>query len=428
MKAFFDAVQTALMPIFFGIAMAFLVNPLMSKIEGWLKTKDWGKRYARGMAVVSAVVIYGVLLYVSVSIIAPNLIYSILGLVEELPGRLTGFVQKVENQIVQNEDVKEIVNAVWIKINEWLVGLPEKEEFINTVKSTLISLANGVYSVAALIIDVASVVFNFVVGLIVMVYVLLSKDKFIGQSKKILYAFCKNRKRAAAILDVAREANRIFNGFISGKLLDSLIIGILCFICLSILRMPYTLLISVIVGVTNVIPFFGPFIGAIPCAFLLLLVSPMHCLIFVIFIFILQQVDGNIIGPKILGDSTGLSAFWVMFSILLFGKLMGFAGMLLGVPMFATFYYVMQKILESRLRRKDLPTDTDDYIEIDYIDETDTIHYLKKEKTESIRKRKRRQKREEELETACAAMKELPADECGFEETTQNDGYTDKDI
>lgn len=393
MRAFLSAVQAALMPIFFGIAMAFLVNPLMTKIEGWLKTKKWGRKYPRGLALVAAVFIYAVLLYVSVSIIAPNLFYSIMSLVEELPGRLSGFVLKVEELIVQNEDVRDVLNAVWKKINEWLVGLPEKEEFINTIKSTLVSLANGVYSVAALVVNIASVVFNLVVGLIVMVYVLLSKDKFIGQSKKILYAFCKNRKLAVEILDVARAANRIFNGFISGKLLDSLIIGVICFICLSIMRMPYALLISVIVGVTNVIPVFGPFIGAIPCAFLLLLVNPMQCLIFVIFIFILQQVDGNIIGPKILGDSTGLSAFWVMFSILLFGKLMGFAGMLLGVPLFATFYYTMKKILEAMLRRRELPTTTEEYIQVDYIDEQNQIHYLQKEKKpQSIRRQMKKKK------------------------------------
>ncbi len=399
MKAFLDAVNTALMPIFFGAGMAFLVNPLMSWIEHWLKGQTWGekfvwiKKHARGFALVVAIMIYAFVLYVGVSLIAPNLFTSILSLVEELPGRLSGFITRLEEQIVQNESVREILNAVWKKVNEWLVDLPEKEEFINTIKSTLISLANGVYSVAALVVDIASVAFNLVVGIIVMIYLLLSKDKFIGQSKKILYAVCRNRRLAAAILDVAREANRIFNGFISGKLLDSLIIGILCFICLSILRMPYALLISVIVGVTNVIPFFGPFIGAIPCAFLLLLVSPMHCLIFVIFIFILQQVDGNIIGPKILGDSTGLSSFWVMFSILLFGKLMGFAGMLLGVPLFATFYYTMKKVFEALLRRKKLPTATEEYIQIDYIDEENQIHYLQMEKkTESIRKQMRKRR------------------------------------
>ncbi|MBQ4563541.1 MAG: AI-2E family transporter [Lachnospiraceae bacterium] len=405
MKAFFDAVSTALMPIFFGAGMAFLVNPLMSFIERRLKEKNWGEKFGwvkkrtRGLALVAAIVIYTVVLYVSISLIAPNLFLSILNLIEELPGRLRGFWAKAEELIIQNESIREILDEVWKKINEWLIGFPEKEEFINTIKSTLVSLANGVYSVATLLVDVAAVAFNLVVGIIVMIYLLLSKDKFIGQSKKILYAVCKNKKVAAEILDVARAANRIFNGFISGKILDSLIIGVICFICLMIMRMPYALLISVIVGVTNVIPVFGPFIGAIPCAFLLLLVNPMYCLIFVIYIFILQQVDGNIIGPKILGDSTGLSAFWVLFSILLFGKLMGFVGMLLGVPLFATFYYTMQKILNMLLRRKALPTETEEYVEIEYIDEDNRIYYLQKEKkTESIRKQMKRKKKTDTAE------------------------------
>lgn len=158
-----------------------------------------------------------------------------------------------------------------------------------------------------------------------------------------------------------RHSDKIFGGFISGKILDSLIIGILCFICLSILKMPYTILVSVVVGVTNVIPFFGPFIGAIPSAFLILVVNPQQCLIFLIFILILQQVDGNIIGPTILGDSTGLSSFWVIFSILLGGGLFGFAGMILGVPICGVAYYICKRLVESKLRSRQYPTATTAY-------------------------------------------------------------------
>ncbi|MFQ9412205.1 MAG: AI-2E family transporter [Evtepia gabavorous] len=153
------------------------------------------------------------------------------------------------------------------------------------------------------------------------------------------------------ILKHLRAINRIFSGFVSGKLLDSLIIGIICGICLSLLHMPYAMLISVIVGITNIIPVFGPFFGAIPSAFILLLTDPGKCLIFIVFVIILQQVDGNIIGPKILGDSTGLSAFWVLFALLLFNHLMGFWGMLLGVPLFASFYYLLREFINARLRK-----------------------------------------------------------------------------
>ena len=185
-----------------------------------------------------------------------------------------------------------------------------------------------------------------------------------------------------------RQSNKIFGGFISGKLLDSLIIGILCYIGLSFLHMPYTILVSVIVGVTNVIPFFGPYIGAIPSAFLILLVNPQKCIIFIIFILALQQLDGNIIGPKILGDSTGLSAFWVVFSILLGGGLFGFIGMIIGVPTFAVIYYLIKTGVESRLRKKVLPVETLIYSDINYISEEDNqIIYLEKK---DIKKKSRK--------------------------------------
>ena len=170
------------------------------------------------------------------------------------------------------------------------------------------------------------------------------------------------------------------SGFISGKLIDSLIIGILCFFGLSLLRMPYTLLISVIVGVTNVIPFFGPYVGAVPSAFLILLVNPIQCLYFILFILVLQQIDGNIIGPKILGDSTGLSAFWVIFSILLFGGLFGFVGMVIGVPTFAVIYYLVKKGVEYLLRKKKLPVETQEYNGLYQVDEErKVILYFKEE-------------------------------------------------
>ena len=185
-----------------------------------------------------------------------------------------------------------------------------------------------------------------------------------GQGKKILYAAVKRRSVCNEILRHLRAINQIFSGFVSGKLMDSLIIGIICGVVLSILRMPYTPVISVIIGVTNIIPVFGPFFGAIPSALLLLLTDPGKCLIFLVFIVVLQQVDGNIIGPKILGDSTGLSAFWVLFSLLFFSHFMGFWGMLLGVPLFASFYYLLRELIDSILQKKKLPVPTEEYVDV----------------------------------------------------------------
>lgn len=200
-------------------------------------------------------------------------------------------------------------------------------------------------------------------------YVLASKEKFAGQAKKILYATFKP-VRANVILETIRKSNEIFGGFISGKILDSAIIGVLAYIVLSIMKMPDTILVAVIIGVTNVIPFFGPFIGAVPSFLIIVLQNPVQGLYFLIFVFILQQIDGNIIGPKILGDSTGLSSFWVVFAIMIFGGLWGFVGMLLGVPIMAVIYYVAQRTVSYFLRKRGLTDATDDYIELERVDKT----------------------------------------------------------
>ena len=206
------------------------------------------------------------------------------------------------------------------------------------------------------------------------------KDTLSAQSKKIVYSLLK-LKDANRLVSEVRFAHSVFGGFITGKLLDSLIIGIMCFFAMQFLKMPYVLLVSVIIGVTNVIPFFGPFIGAVPSAFLILLVSPMKCLYFLIFILVLQQFDGNILGPKILGDSTGLPSFWVLFSILLFGGLFGFVGMIIAVPLFAVIYRLTATYVSSALRKKDLSARTEDYLSLDYIDE-ENKHYVDREREE----------------------------------------------
>ena len=201
---------------------------------------------------------------------------------------------------------------------------------------------------------------NVVVGIIIAVYLLLSKEVFYAQVKKLMFAFFP-RRAAQAVLNLTHDSNAIFCGFISGKIVDSAIIGVLCFIGCSVLQMPYTVLVSFIVGVTNVIPYFGPFIGAIPSIFIIMIDDPIKSLIFAVFILILQQLDGNVIGPKILGDSTGLSAFWVLFAVTFFGGLFGFVGMLIGVPTFAVIYSLIRNIAEYKLGKKGMKTKTPDY-------------------------------------------------------------------
>jgi len=208
---------------------------------------------------------------------------------------------------------------------------------------------------------------NLIIGVIVCVYFLNGKDKFKAQIKKVITALFR-RDTANEIFEFGNYAHHAFGGFITGKIIDSIIIGVICFISMSIFRLPYPLLISVIVGVTNIIPFFGPFIGAVPSALIILMVSPIQALYFLILVIILQQLDGNIIGPAILGNSTGLSSFWVLFSIVIFGGLFGPVGMIIGVPVFAVIYYYAGKWIRKRLRNKGLEDRTEEYEEYNEYD------------------------------------------------------------
>ena len=189
------------------------------------------------------------------------------------------------------------------------------------------------------------------------VYILNSKEKFIAQGQKLILAVFK-KERADQIFELGRLSNQTFGGFINGKILDSIIIGIICFIMMNILKLPMAILISVIVGLTNIIPFFGPFIGMVPSALILLIIEPVAALKFIIMVLVLQQIDGNIIGPKILGKTTKLASFWVMFAIIVGGGLFGFPGMILGVPFFAIVYTYISRAINRRLEEKKLETDT----------------------------------------------------------------------
>jgi predicted PurR-regulated permease PerM len=206
-----------------------------------------------------------------------------------------------------------------------------------------------------------SSLWNIVIGLIVSIYFLLDKEKFCAASKKITYALF-DEKTANYLVKFGKRSDDIFGNFISGKILDSLIIGILTFVVLIIAKMPYATLISVIIGITNIIPFFGPFFGAIPSALIILFVSPVKAMWFLVIVVVIQQIDGNIIGPKILGDSLGISAFWILFALLVAGKLLGLVGMIIGVPLFAIMYSTIKELIEMRLKEKNMPVDTNEYM------------------------------------------------------------------
>ena len=203
-------------------------------------------------------------------------------------------------------------------------------------------------------------ILNWFIGIIISIYLLSGKEKFLSQSRRMVYSIFSG-ERAEQILELAGEMNDLFGKFLSGKLIDSLIVGIITFFVMSILQIPYTSLISVIIGVTNIIPYFGQYIGIIPSAFLILLVSPVKCVVFLIAIIIIMQIDGNIIGPKILGESIGLGSFWILFSILVFGSLFGLIGMIIAVPVFALVYRSVKKWSARQLEKKQLPLETESY-------------------------------------------------------------------
>ena len=376
-----DTIMRVLQPITFGLVIAYLINPIMKFFEKHLlhfleprvQKEKKCRKIARSIATGGAVVVFVLIVILLFAMMIPQLISSISGMVNSLPKQVDSFIDwfngltNSDNEIIQSLETNMMDMVTYLE--NWV-----KESFLPNIQTYITSITSGV-------INMVKVLMNAIIGLIVSVYVLMTKEKFIGQSKKIVYAIFKP-VRGNVIIDTFRKSNEIFGGFISGKLLDSAIIGVLCYICLLIMKMPYTLLVSVFVGLTNIIPFFGPFIGAIPSVIIIALADPIKGIYFLIFIFILQQVDGNIIGPKILGDSTGLSAFWVMFSILIGGGLFGFLGMLLGVPVFAMIYYIIRRLVNHSIRKKNLTTVTEAYVEAAGVDEATgaIIYYGEKQK------------------------------------------------
>lgn len=372
----FQQVLKVLTPIIYGFVIAFLLNPIVKRVERvikpWLekhlKKEGSAQRTARGIGIFVALVLALAAVIALFNMLIPELYRSISDLIMALPAQVSEWGDSINAMLEQNQNLDKMVKTVLLEgsnaIEEWA-----KTDLIEWAQTDLLKQADVLLtSVTVGVISVINVVMDLLIGIIVSVYVLFSKEKFANQSKKVVYALTSSR-RANIIIHIARKANEIFSGFIIGKIIDSAIIGVLCFIGLSILNMPYTLLVSVIVGVTNVIPFFGPYIGAIPSAILILLVDPIKGIYFIIFILVLQQLDGNVIGPKILGNSTGLSSFWVIFSILVAGGLFGVVGMIMGVPTFALIYYVAKMFINQKLEQKNLPTSTDSYKEKNYVDE-----------------------------------------------------------
>ena len=346
-----------LSPVLVGLVMAYLLAPIVNWIERLIrsglgrikglegKTIPHAAGWLRAVSILLTWAIVLLLLYLMFSVVIPQLVDSVVMLINNAET----YYDKIYTCIVNLDTYyKNLLDILTNKI------LPGAQQMLTTITGGLIS---GIWGLVSFAMD-------FLVGIIVSVYMLAMKEQSLARCCKLLYGVCKE-DHARWIARAVRRADGIFSGFVRGKLLDSLIIGILCLIGCTLLKMPYAPLVSLIVGVTNVIPFFGPFMGAVPSAFLILLVSPKKCLFFVIFVIALQQFDGNILGPKILGNATGISSFWVVVAILVGGGFGGVLGMFLGVPVFACIQVLVKHLVDQRLRRRNMPTEAYHYVDRD---------------------------------------------------------------
>ena len=355
-------IKTIISPFIYGFVMAYLLSPIYNatvrglyKLLGkYFKNKQRLFSFCKLVASVVAVVCLIGAVAGLIALIVPQVIESLTGILKSLPQRLTQ-LSALFNDITSKMDNKRLamkMSEIYAQVQTNLIELAQTK--------LLPGMGTLVGQVSTQVILTLKTMMNVMIGVMACVYMLNSKERFQGQFKKVILATLPKEK-AEAVFDFAKFTNRTFGGFINGKIIDSIIIGIICFILMKIFGFPYPILISAIIGITNVIPFFGPFIGAIPAAIIILLVSPIHALYFLVLIFVLQQVDGNIIGPAILGNTTGIASFWVLFSIVIGGGLFGFIGMVLGVPVFAIIYYYFSRSINKRLEAKGLEFRTDSY-------------------------------------------------------------------
>ena len=335
-------------PITIGIVMAYLFNFILVLIEDKILTKfNIKKKFKRFSGLVLTYLTVVIMVSLFLKFIFPQLVSSLVGLVNDIPMHVRdigNILNDMSEKFKFDEEINTIITEQFTKFMNFIVVfasdlIPKIGNFTRTILSSI---------------------WNIVLGLIISVYVLMDKEKFAAQSKKILNAILPHNG-ALKTMELTFRANRIFGSFLSGKVLDSLIVGVLTFVILILFKMPYPILVAFIIGVSNIIPFFGPFIGAIPAFFIILFISPQQAFIFLIIIFVIQQIDGNIIGPKILGDSLGISPFWILFSLLVSGKIFGFIGLIIGVPLFVFLYSIVKDLLEARLKRKGLPVSTSAY-------------------------------------------------------------------
>lgn len=347
-----DYILVIMQPFIIGFSIAYIINFLLNFYEERVfETKHIKKlklKSKRGLAIIFSYITTFLIIGLFVKFLLPQLIESIVGLVNDIPYYISN-TTKFVNETIEKLNIED-------EYSKFIM-----ENFNNFVNYIIKFATNLIPALGGALANIASSIWNVVLGIIVSVYLLKDKEELCALSKKITYGLFP-KSYADEIIILVDRSNSIFGKFFVGKIIDSLIIGLLTFFILTIFKMPYTVLVSVIVGITNIIPFFGPFIGAIPSFVIILFVSPVQALWFLLIIFFIQQLDGNVIGPKILGDSIGISAFWILFSILVTGKLLGIIGMIIGVPLFALLYSIVKDYIESKLRKKGLDIDTNYYM------------------------------------------------------------------
>ena len=384
----FEKINSTLAPVYIGIILAFILCPVYNKCVKYLYSRmvksaqtpgfsmgatlvhddvhplevDGKERHklltaARAMATLACVVmvvgLFGLLVY----FVVPQLIQTIIELVNTLPQRLAALSDWLEVHASRIPSlarwVDNVANAKTTEIISWV-----REHILDGEAMNIATMVSSGVTIAV------KYVLNAFIGLLIMVYLLNYKERLFAICRKIVAATCGN-KRKDRLYEFVDIVNETFIGFIVGRIIDSFIIGVLTYIVLKITDIPFALMISVIVGVTNIIPFFGPFIGAVPSVVLLLTEDPVKALYFVIIILIIQQLDGNVIGPKVMGNAIGMSSFWVLIAVLIGGGLFGFTGMLLGVPVFAVIYRYIDKLTIRQLRHKEKATATSDYYSLE---------------------------------------------------------------
>ncbi len=359
-------VIAVLAPVIWGLVIAYLMSPLQNWIEKKLgRLTDRKKEHPvlrRSVAVTITILLLLAVLVGLIAMLLPEIVESLKGLMGNLPEYMANAGTWIADHIAGLKETQpQLHGAVISMLGSLQNGLTNLISEFEPKVDSLISGANLIGSITSGAYSILNAVKNFVLGIMVAIYLLYNKERYLAQIKKLMYALFPEKK-VHTVLHIGSRISYTFMHFLSGKSLDSLIIGLLCFVGMTIMDMPYTVLISLIIGVTNIIPFFGPFIGAIPSGFLILLSQPSKVIPFAIFILALQQFDGNFLGPKILGDSLGLPTFWVLFAIFAGGGLFGFIGMVAFVPLFAALYTFTKEFLAQRLSRKGLPCDTDSYM------------------------------------------------------------------